>query len=168
MTPPTYLEQDFEAHIEQHLLDSGYHTRTPLEYDKQSCLIPAEVLQFIQTSQPKVYEKLWNNLGGDTGQKIISRLTTEISKHGALHILRKGFKTRGCHFKMAFFKPASGMNPEAMAALQAQQQMQQRQLQMQKLQQQLTENEIMLPGGVGGAPQAPGGGGGGGMFGGLL
>jgi len=27
--------------------------------------------------------------------------------------LLKGFKTRGCHFKMAYFKPASGMNPEA-------------------------------------------------------
>jgi len=66
MTPPTYLEQDFEAHIEQHLLNSGYHTRTHSEYDKQSCLIPAEVLQFIQTSQPKMHEKLQNNLGNDT------------------------------------------------------------------------------------------------------
>jgi len=39
MTPPVYLEQDFEAHIEQHLLNSGYHTRTPSEYDKEVCLI---------------------------------------------------------------------------------------------------------------------------------
>jgi type I restriction enzyme, R subunit len=118
MTPPTYLEQDFEAHIEQHLLDSDYHTRTPLEYDKQSCLIPAEVLQFIQTSQPKIYEKLQSNLGLDTDRKFFGRLAGEISKHGALHILRKGFKTRGCHFKMAYFKPASGMNPEAMTLYQ--------------------------------------------------
>ncbi len=115
MTPPTYLEQDFEAHIEQHLLNSGYHSRVPSEYNKENCLIPAEVLRFIQTSQSKMYEKRQSNLGADTDQKLFSRLAGEISKHGALHILRKGFKTRGCHFKMAFLKPASGMNPEAMA-----------------------------------------------------
>ena len=113
MTPPTYLEQDFETHIEQHLLNSGYHKRLPSEYNKEQCLISEEVIKFIQTSQPKEYEKLQTHLGADTDSKLLYRLSGEIAKHGALHILRKGFKTRGCHFKMAFFRPASGMNPEA-------------------------------------------------------
>lgn len=112
MTPPTYLEQDFEEHIEQHLLSSGYHSRQPSDYDKQNCLISAEVLQFIQTSQLKVYEKLQSHLGSETDAKILNRLASEINKKGTLHILRKGFKTRGCKFHMAYFKPASGMNPD--------------------------------------------------------
>ena len=58
MTSLSYLEQDFEEHIEQHLLSSGYHSRLPSEYDKEQCLIPAEVIKFIQTSQSKEYEKL--------------------------------------------------------------------------------------------------------------
>jgi type I restriction enzyme, R subunit len=114
MTPSTYLEQNFEEHIEEHLLNSGYHSRLPSEYDKEACLIPAEVLQFIQTSQSKEYEKLQNHLGPETDKKILDRLSGEVTKYGALHVLRKGFKTRGSKFHMAFFKPASGMNPEAL------------------------------------------------------
>ena len=112
MSPQNYLEQDFEEHIEQHLLNSGYHSRHPSEYDKEACLIPAEVLQFIQSSQTKEYEKLQSHLGSETDQKILYRLSNEVAKFGALHVLRKGFKTRGSNFRMAYFKPASGMNPE--------------------------------------------------------
>jgi type I restriction enzyme R subunit len=112
MTPPTYLEQDFEDHIEHHLLGSGYHTLLPSEYDKENCFISTEVLQFIQSSQPKEYEKLQGQLGADTDRQILYRLSSETSKYGALHVLRKGFKTRGTLFHMAYFKPASGMNPE--------------------------------------------------------
>ena len=112
MSAKNYLEQDFEEHIEEHLLKSDYHRRLPSEYDKETCLIPTEVIQFIQTSQTKEYEKLQSHLGSETDKKILYRLSNEVTKFGALHILRKGFKTRGSHFRMAYFKPASGMNPE--------------------------------------------------------
>ena len=53
-----YREMNFEEHIESHLLNSGYRKRAPEEYDKALCLIPDEVLQFIQATQPKEFEKL--------------------------------------------------------------------------------------------------------------
>jgi type I restriction enzyme R subunit len=112
MSPRNYLEQDFEEHVEQHLLGSNYYSRLPSEYDKESCLIPTEVIQFIQSSQTKEYEKLQSHLDSETNQKILNRLSNEIYKFGALYVLRKGFKTRGSSFRMAYFKPASGMNPE--------------------------------------------------------
>ena len=37
-------------HIEEHLLDSGYHKKSPLEYDKNLCLIQSEVIEFIKNS----------------------------------------------------------------------------------------------------------------------
>ena len=120
MSPSTYLEQNFEEHIEDHLLGSGYHRCrgekffAPTDYDKEQCLIPDEVLTFIQTTQCEEYEKLQSYVGADTDSKILHRLSSEVTKYGALHVLRKGFKTRGCHFRMAYFKPASGMNPEAL------------------------------------------------------
>ena len=40
------------------------------------------------------------------------RVEKEISKKGTLHVLRKGIKDRGAKFRLAFFKPSSGMNPE--------------------------------------------------------
>ena len=35
-----------------------------------------------------------------------------MQKRGTLDVLRKGFKDRGAKFHLAYFKPASGMNPE--------------------------------------------------------
>ncbi|KAF5428674.1 type I restriction enzyme, R subunit [Candidatus Methanophagaceae archaeon] len=105
-------ERKFEEHIEDHLLNSGYHKRRPEDYDKDLCLIPKEVIRFIQATQPKEYEKLQLQYGADTPNKLCYRLSKEIRNKGSLHVLRKGIKDRGATFKLAYYKPASGMNPE--------------------------------------------------------
>lgn len=108
----TYLEQDFEEHIEQHLLELDYRKGHPHDYDKDLCLIADEVIAFIKDTQLKEYEKLEKQYGADTDKKLCQRLSNEIHRHGSLHILRKGIKDRGCKFRLAFFKPTSGMNLE--------------------------------------------------------
>ena len=54
----TYTEQNFEEHIEAHMLASGYYQRSTDEYDKDLCLIPDEVIAFLQATQPKKLAKL--------------------------------------------------------------------------------------------------------------
>ena len=49
----TYREINFEEHIEQHLNQSCYRSLQPTDYNKSLCLIPDEMLQFIQDTQPK-------------------------------------------------------------------------------------------------------------------
>jgi len=105
-------EKKFEEHIEEQLLNSGYHKRRPEDYDKGLCLIPEDVIWFIQATQPKDYEKLQRQYGADTPNKLCFRLSKEIRNKGTLHVLRKGVKDRGATFKLAYYKPASGMNPE--------------------------------------------------------
>ncbi len=107
-----YTEQNFEEYIEAHLLASGYHSQQLEAYDKALCLIPEEALAFIQATQPKEYEKLEKQYGADTPAKLVARLSSEVQKRGTLDVLRKGFKDRGAMFRLAYFKPASGMNPE--------------------------------------------------------
>jgi type I restriction enzyme, R subunit len=107
-----YREMNFEEHIESHLLNSGYRKRTPEEYDKALCLIPDEVIQFIQATQPKEFEKLEKQYGADTSPKLLERIAREVGKYGVLYVLRKGVADRGAKFKLAYFKPSSGMNPE--------------------------------------------------------
>jgi len=109
---PNYTEQNFEEHIEEHLLASGYHANVPEAYDKTLCLIPAEVLRFIQETQPNEYEKLEKQYGADTASKLCFRLSREIQRRGTLDVLRKGIKDMGVKFQLAYFKPTSGMNPE--------------------------------------------------------
>ncbi len=108
---PKYTEQNFEDHIEEHLNQSDYRSLQSSHYDKSLCLIPDETLQFIQDTQPEVYQRLERQPGGDTSQKLLDRVSKQIASRGVLDVLRKGVKDRGCDFKLTYFRPSSGMNP---------------------------------------------------------
>ena len=109
---PTYTEQRFEDHIEQHLNQSRYRSLQSSHYNKSLCLIPNETLQFIRDTQPEEYQKLERQPGGDTSQKLLDRVSKQIASRGVLDVLRKGVKDRGCDFKLTYFQPSSGMNPD--------------------------------------------------------
>lgn len=108
----SYTEQNFEEHIEENLLKSGYLKGFPEVYDRQLCLIPSEVIIFIQETQPDEWEKLQAQYGPEAGEKLCYRLSQEISKQGTLYVLRKGIRDRNAKIKLAYFKPYSGLNPE--------------------------------------------------------
>jgi len=107
-----YLEQKFEEHIEERLLESGYHKRLPQDYNRELCLIPEEAITFVQSSQPKEWQKLGKQYGADAATRFVYRLSQEIERYGSLQVLRKGIRDRDAGIRMAFFKPSSGMNPE--------------------------------------------------------
>ena len=108
----TYTEQNFEDHIEAHLNQSDYWSLQPTLYDRSLCLIPNETLQFIQNTQPDVYRRLERQYGDDTPVKLLDRVSKQIANRGVLDVLRKGVKDRGCDFKLTYFRPSSGMNPD--------------------------------------------------------
>lgn len=112
MSAANYMEQDFEEHIEQHLVSSGYTSIHFSKYDRKLCLIPEELIGFIKETQPKEYETLERQYGATTDQKIVERVSIQIQKTGVLHVLRKGVKDRGVHLRLVFFKPVSSRNPE--------------------------------------------------------
>ena len=109
---PTYTEQRFEDHIEQHLNQSGYRSLQSSHYDKFLCLIADEVLQFIKDTQSDAYQKLEIQYGADTPDKLLDRVSKQIANRGVLDVLRKGVKDRGCDFNLTYFQPSSGMNPD--------------------------------------------------------
>ena len=109
---PTYTETDFEDHIEQHLNQSDYRSLQSSHYDKSLCLIPSETLRFIQMTQLTEYQKLERQYGTETPDKLLDRVGREIKNRGVLDVLRKGVRDRGCHFKLTYFLPSSGMNPD--------------------------------------------------------
>jgi len=76
------------------------------------CLITRDVIDFIYATQAKEWEKLKSYHGADVKERFLKRLSSEISKRGALDVLRKGVKDSGCRFRLAFFRPASGLNEE--------------------------------------------------------
>ena len=107
----TYTEENFEEHIEKHLIGSGYRSADTISYDKSLCLMPIEILQFIRDTQPNTYQKLERQYGQDTPKKLLDRISNQIEKRGVLDVLRNGVKDRGCNFKLTYFLPSSGLNP---------------------------------------------------------
>ena len=90
----------------------GYHKRRPEDYDRPLCLLPADVLDFVLATQPKQWRRLSQHHGAEVGQRFLKRLSSEIDRRGALDVLRRGVKDMGCAFRLAYFRPASGLNEE--------------------------------------------------------
>ena len=111
-----HSEHAFETAIEIGLLASGgYQKRTPSDYDEALALFPADVIGFIQDSQSARWQQLASLLGARTEAIVLDALTKELEIKGALHVLRHGFKCYGKTLRLAYFRPNSGMNPEAAA-----------------------------------------------------
>jgi len=104
-----------KSYIEGHLIEEGgYIKGNPETFDRQRCLDPTVLIPFIQETQPKEWENLKNLHKEKTEETLISDLTRTLdSEHGGcLKVLRHGFKCFGKLFRIAYFAPASGMNPE--------------------------------------------------------
>lgn len=111
-----HQEKDFENIIEQELLNHyGYHSSKPEDYNPDTALFHPEIINFIQTTQPKQWEKLTRTSPGEAQKTLITSLTKELKTRGMLDVLRNGFKCYGKTFKVAYFQPNTGMNPETIA-----------------------------------------------------
>ncbi len=109
-----HTEKDFENDIEAALLKSGgYHAVDPAGYDAERALFPAEMLGFVQVTQPKIWDYLQSLHKDKSPTALIDSLTKELDSKGMLNVLREGFKCSGRTVKAAFFAPNTGMDPQA-------------------------------------------------------
>ena len=111
-----HSEARFEDAIEIELLARGYSKGDPKAFDAALGLFPADVVAYIGASQAKKWQSLVDLQGDAARDVLIDALVKELASKGALHVLRHGFKCFGKTFQMAAFQPASGMNPDTIAA----------------------------------------------------
>ena len=90
----------------------GYFKRISNDYDKTLCLIPRDVLDFILATQPVEWKKLSQHHGAMVEQQFLKRLSSEIRNRGVLAVLRTGISDMGCKFRLAYFRPSSGLNED--------------------------------------------------------
>ena len=112
--PGQHTELNFEDAIEEHLLANGYEKGDKDLYDPQRALDPTEVIKFIKETQPKEWEYLENLQKDKAEETLLDDLCRALdSEHeGCLKVLRHGFKSFGKTFKIAYFAPSSGLNPD--------------------------------------------------------
>jgi type I restriction enzyme R subunit len=90
----------------------GYRRRLAADYDRTLCLIPRDVVDFLLATQPKEWKRLEEHHGAAVKEQFLQRLAAEIERRGGLDVLRTGIKDSGCKFRLAYFRPASGLNEE--------------------------------------------------------
>src|SRR6266513_2247855 len=104
-------ERDFETYVEEILHDkAGWQRGDKTEWEKERALFPNRVFAFLQATQAKLWEEMKALHGAGLETLLITALTKELDLKGALHVLRHGFKFYGKTFRLAYFKPAHGLN----------------------------------------------------------
>jgi len=89
-----------------------YRRRLDADFDRSTLLLARDTIDFVMTTQPKEWARLSEHHGAQVKTKFLKRVSSEIEKHGLIHVLRQGVKDSGCKFALAFYPPASGLNAE--------------------------------------------------------
>jgi len=109
-------ERAFELHVEEVLLQQGnWQSGTNAEWDVERALFPALICRFLEATQAKLWAEMRALHATGLEKLIVGALVKELDLKGALHVLRHGFKFYGKTFRLAYFKPAHGLNDEVLA-----------------------------------------------------
>ena len=115
-------EAAFETHIAGWLADHGGYTGWKLgtqstDFDATRGLDTVELFAFIDDTQPDEWAKVLKTHAGNPAAAqagFLDRLGKELDARGTVDVLRHGLVYAGhekAEFALAFFRPASGLNP---------------------------------------------------------
>lgn len=114
-----HKEINLENEICEHLAANGwlYTEGGAAAYNRQRAIFPADVLAWLQNTQPQSWETLSKNHGAQADDVMLGRLRDALDQRGTLDVLRHGIELLGLRqpLTMAQFKPALAMNPAILA-----------------------------------------------------
>lgn len=114
-----HREIHFEEPICAHLAAHGwlYAEGDAQRYDRARALFPADVLAWVQATQPAAWEMLVRHHAGGAEAVLLDRLRKQIDERGTLDVLRHGIELLGLRrpLAMAQFRPAFAFNDDLQA-----------------------------------------------------
>ncbi len=117
-----HKEISFENEICDALAEQGwlYAEADAKQYDRARALFPADVIAWVQETQPKAWEALSKNHGPSAEAVLLDRLRKSLDDRGTLDVLRHGVELLGLRQPLSLcqFKPALAMNAETVAKYQ--------------------------------------------------
>lgn len=111
-----HKEIRFEDEICGHLSANGwlYSASDATKYDRVRALFSADVIDWIQSTQPHAWTSLTKTHGAGASESVLARLRDQIDQRGTLDVLRNGIEMLGLtsKLKLAEFKPAIAINQD--------------------------------------------------------
>ncbi len=93
-------ESIFQRAIADYLTGHGWVEGSPDHYDRTLALYPDDLIGYIRQTQPEVIDRLTKFYHEQTEAMLLKRAAEQMDKHGALHVLRHGFKDRGARVRL--------------------------------------------------------------------
>src|SRR5690625_287145 len=81
-------------------------------YDASIGMDAIVLIDFIQETQPRAWKRYVSIYKEAAEDRFVRRFNEEVSTHGLLHVLRKGIRDRGVHFRVIHFRPVSSLSYE--------------------------------------------------------
>ncbi|MFM0489079.1 type I restriction endonuclease subunit R [Paraburkholderia graminis] len=110
-----HQEVHFEAEISAHLADHGwlYSEGDAALYDRTNALFLADLLTWIETTQPDTWQRLTKTHGPALNERLAERVRKSLNERGTLDVLRRGVEMLGLKEPLSLvqFKPALAINP---------------------------------------------------------
>ena len=114
-----HKEISFEDEICAALSVNGWlhQTGDAALYDRARALLPADLVAWVQASQPTAWDTLSKNHGAAAETVLLDRVRKQMDDRGTLDVLRHGVEMIGLRspLVLAQFKPALAMNADIMA-----------------------------------------------------
>ncbi|MCD6429968.1 MAG: type I restriction endonuclease subunit R, partial [Deltaproteobacteria bacterium] len=116
-------EQTFQNDIINQMIAGGWQLGDPANYNRELALYTSDSLAYVQTTQPKAWEKYKKLYPTNPEKAFISKLAAQLNKadplasdkslrtFGALGVLRHELRDKSASFKLCQFKPEHGLNP---------------------------------------------------------
>ncbi|RUV33928.1 type I restriction endonuclease [Mesorhizobium sp. M7A.F.Ca.MR.148.00.0.0] len=118
-----HKEISFEAEVCDYLAANGwFHAEGDFAtYDRARALFSADVIAWVQASQPNAWATLTNNHGEAAEAMLLDRIRKQLDERGTLEVLRHGVELIGLRapLSLAQFKPALAMNTDILTRYQA-------------------------------------------------
>ena len=114
-----HKEINLETEICEYLAANGwfYVAGDAASYDRAQAVFPADVIAWLQATQPQAWDTLNKNHGPQAADVVVGRLRDAVSRRGTLDVLRHGVELLGLRQPLALaqFKPVLAMNPDILA-----------------------------------------------------
>lgn len=118
-----HQEITFEAEVCDYLAANGwlYEFGDAQAYDRGRALFPADLIAWVQETQPKAWEALQKAHGPAAEATLLDRVRKSLDDRGTLDVLRNGVELIGLKapVQVAQFRPAIRMNPDLIARYEA-------------------------------------------------